>query len=191
MSFRKHHLLPIGEFVPFETLLRPIAPLFNLPMSSFARGDYQQPNLSALGYKLAPAICYEIAFPEQVRDNVFNNTDMLLTVSNDAWFGDSNGPLQHMQIARMRSVELGRPLLRVTNKWWSPLLSITGAISLNHCHSLKPAAKAVLKAEVPLVTGMTIFNQLGQWPVLALCVSILALSIARQMRLLGLTEPQE
>ncbi|MGI2258709.1 apolipoprotein N-acyltransferase [Shewanella sp. GXUN23E] len=185
-EFRKHHLLPIGEFVPFETLLRPLAPFFNLPMSSFARGDYQQPNLSALGYQLAPAICYEIAFPEQVRDNVHDNTDMLLTVSNDAWFGESNGPLQHMQIARMRAVELGRPLLRATNNGVTAVVDYQG----NVLDSLPQFEAGVLKAEVPLVRGMTVFNQLGQWPVLALCVSLLALSIARRLRLLGLTEPQ-
>ncbi len=181
-EFRKHHLLPIGEFVPFEDLLRPIAPLFNLPMSSFARGDYQQPNLSALGYQLAPAICYEIAFPEQVRDNVHSNTDMLMTVSNDAWFGESNGPLQHMQIARMRAVELGRPLLRATNNGVTAVVDDQG----NVIKSLPQFEAGVLTAEVPLVTGMTWFNKLGQWPVLALAVVLMALSIARRLSLLGL-----
>ena len=67
--YQKHQLLPIGEFVPFEDILRPIAPLFDLPMSSFSRGDKVQNNLRANGFNLLPAICYEIVFADLVRGN--------------------------------------------------------------------------------------------------------------------------
>ncbi|WP_052074806.1 apolipoprotein N-acyltransferase [Shewanella mangrovi] len=174
--YRKHHLLPIGEFVPFQSLLRPLAPFFNLPMSSFSEGQYHQDNLHAAGYTLAPAICYEIAFPEQLRENVNNNTDMLLTVSNDAWFGESNGPLQHMQIAQMRAVELGRPLLRGTNNGATAVVDEHGNIT----DKLPQFEAGVLTSKVALVKGMTLFNRFGQWPILLLTTLLLLLALVRK-----------
>ncbi|MEZ9597004.1 apolipoprotein N-acyltransferase [Shewanella sp. 10N.261.52.F9] len=163
-EFKKHHLLPIGEFVPLESLLRPLAPFFNLPMSSFARGDFTQPNLNAVGHQISPAICYEIAFPEQLRANMNDNTDLLMTVSNDAWFGTSNGPLQHMEIAQMRSVELGRPLVRATNNGVTAVVDEQGNIT----DSLPQFETGVLVADIKLMKGHTLFTTLGQWPVLIL-----------------------
>ncbi|MCL1146171.1 apolipoprotein N-acyltransferase [Shewanella marinintestina] len=163
-EFKKHHLLPIGEFVPLESLLRPLAPFFNLPMSSFARGDFTQPNLNAVGHQISPAICYEIAFPEQLRANMNDNTDLLMTVSNDAWFGTSNGPLQHMEIAQMRSVELGRPLVRATNNGVTAVVDEQGNIT----DSLPQFEAGVLVADIKLMKGHTLFTTLGQWPVLIL-----------------------
>ncbi len=172
-AYLKHHLLPIGEFVPLEEILRPIAPLFNLPMSSFARGTYQQQNLLAAGKKVAPAICYEIAFPEQLRMNVHQDTDLLLTVSNDAWFGTSNGPLQHMEIAQMRALELGRPLVRATNNGVTAIVDSKGNISAQ----LPQFEAGVLVQDVELVRGQTLFSKWGQWPVILLASLISLISL--------------
>ena len=149
--YYKHHLLPIGEFVPFQEWLRPLAPLFNLPMSSFSRGGYVQPNLVAQGLDLLPLICFEIAFPHQLAANLTRDTDMILTVSNDAWFGDSHGPHQHLEIARMRALEFGRPVLRSTNNGITAIADHTGKITSR----IPQFEEAVLRDEVKLQQGFT------------------------------------
>ena len=163
--YYKNHLLPIGEFVPFQELLRPIAPFFNLPMSSFTAGNYVQPNLIANNLHILPLNCFEIAFPTQLAANYTADTDMILTVSNDAWFGDSHGPHQHFEIARMRALEFGRPLVRATNN------GITGMI--NHLGEVTAIApqfeEVVLRGTVEFVKGDTPYSQ---WPNLILWLMI-------------------
>lgn len=155
--YYKNHLLPIGEFVPFQEWLRPIAPLFNLPMSSFSRGDYIQPNLKANGINILPLICFEIAFPEQLNANFTLDTNILLTVSNDTWFGDSHGPHQHLEIARMRAIEFGRPLIRATNTGITAVIDYKGKIK-----KIVPQFKqAVLASDIEIMKGQTPFSQWG------------------------------
>ncbi|MDC5819696.1 apolipoprotein N-acyltransferase [Vibrio europaeus] len=160
LRYHKHHLLPFGEFVPFEEVLRPIAPFFNLPMSSFSRGDFVQPNIDANGKQMAPALCYEIIFNEQVRQNVNQDTDFILTLSNDAWFGHSIGPLQHMEIARMRALELGKPVIRATNNGVTAVTDHKGHITAQ----VPQFETAVLRAEIPSTSGETPYRQFGTWP---------------------------
>lgn len=164
--YQKHHLLPIGEFVPFERFLRDVAPFFDLPNSSFARGEWLQPNLQAKGYQLLAALCFEIAFPRQIRANFTDDTDFLLTVSNDAWFGDSHGPWQHLEIARMRALEFGRPLLRATNTGVTAAIGADGQVLAQ----LPQFQDGVLTLEVPLTQGRTLYSRLGDWPLYAFCL---------------------
>ena len=175
--YYRNHLLPIGEYVPFQELLRPIAPLFNLPQSSFTAGNYVQPNLIAKNIHILPLNCFEIAFPLQLAANFTNQTDMILTVSNDAWFGNSHGPHQHFEIARMRALEFGRPLIRATNN------GVTGII--NHLGEVSAIApqfeETVLKGTVDFVTGNTPYSQ---WPNLTLWLMILLpLSLLKAFKL--------
>lgn len=167
--YRKHHLLPIGEFVPFEHLLRPLAPYFNLPMSSFQRGKAVQPNLQTSFTTLAPALCYEVAFPEQMRSNIHQHTGMLLTLSNDAWFGDSIGPDQHLEIARMRAIEFARPILRSTNNGVTAIFDDQG----KELGRLPRNKEAVLRQQVQPAFGSTPYQRFGSIPLYLYCLSIL------------------
>lgn len=126
-SYRKRRLVPFGEYVPFEAWLRGIIKFFDLPMSSFQPGQPKQPLLKVSGQPVGTAICYEMAFPELVWPDA-REAGWLLTVSNDAWFGDSFGPWQNLQIAQMRARETALPVVRATNSGVSAFIAPDGSI---------------------------------------------------------------
>ncbi len=174
--FSKHHLLPIGEFVPFESWLRKLAPIFDLPMSSFSRGDYVQPNLIAGNTHLVPAICFEIAFPNQISDNITAETQAIITVSNDAWFGNSHGPHQHLQIAQARALEFGLPVIRATNNGVTAIIDHHGRIQ----NQVAQFTDAVLVDQIQLVYGNTPYRTYGDLPLwLLMCLSLLSAILVR------------
>lgn len=174
--YSKYHLLPIGEFVPFADWLRPLAPFFNLPMSSFSRGEYIQKNLMANGYQLLPLICFEVAFSEQLSANFSNQTDFLLTVSNDAWFGNSHGPHQHLDIVRMRALEFGRPFLRATNNGITAAIDHQGKV----IKKIPQFKEAVLNVKVPLTKGLTPYASYSRFIDFTIPLLLLVLAFVRQ-----------
>lgn len=173
----KAHLVPIGEFVPFGDLLRPIAPFFNMPMSSFNAGNAEQPNIISKGYRFATAICYETEFSEEMRKNIHPDTQFIVNVSNDSWFGSSDGPLQHMEIARMRAIEFGKPLLRSTNSGVTVAFDGQGK-TLGEIPQFKAS---VLRVKAKATTGITPYTQWGSMPLIGFCfLSLIAGMILRR-----------
>nr|WP_246358670.1 apolipoprotein N-acyltransferase [Tolumonas osonensis] len=173
----KQHLVPIGEFVPFETYLRPLAPIFNLPMSSFSRGNAKQANILVKGYKFATAICYETEFSDEMRQNIHDDTQFIMNVSNDSWFGESTGPWQHLNIARMRAIEFGKPLLRPTNSGVTAAFDEKGRLLA----SLPQFEMAALRVKVKTTTGTTPYTKWGSIPLVIYVVSSLLLAYRLQV----------
>ncbi len=125
--YYKRHLVPFGEYVPFENILRGMIDFFNLPMSFMSSGPNQQKLLQAGTLTFASLICYEIVYPNLTLDSA-KGANILLTISNDAWFGVSLGPHQHFQMARMRALELGRYLARSTNNGITAIVDPKGKV---------------------------------------------------------------
>ena len=161
--YHKQKLVPFGEYVPMQSLIRGLIPFFDLPMSGFTPGDPSQPNLQAMGHTVAPFICYEILYPQLVASRS-HDADVLVTISNDAWFGTSAGPLQHFQMARLRALETGRWLLRGTNNGVTAVIDHQGRI----VDALPQFERDVLYSHYQPRTGITPFMALGVWPWLVL-----------------------
>jgi apolipoprotein N-acyltransferase len=154
--YYKHHLVPFGEYIPFNSLFGEVLKLLEVPLSEFSAGEAQQSNLSSAGEAVGVSICYEIAYGELIRNSLPSAT-LLVNVSNDAWFGDSMAPHQHLQIARMRALENGRYLLRATNTGISAVIDSQGQI-LAKSSQFEVMA---LRASVPPYQGMTPYSRFG------------------------------
>ncbi|MDH3641266.1 MAG: apolipoprotein N-acyltransferase, partial [Gammaproteobacteria bacterium] len=170
----KRRLVPFGEYMPLEGLLRGLIEFFDLPMSHAAAGAWRQPLLQLLFDETAVdraalAICYEIVYPGLVREQA-READVLITISNDSWFGASIGPLQHLQMARMRALENGRWLLRGTNNGVTAIVDHRGAVTAQ----LPQFTADVLTGSYQPMQGRTPYSRYGDWPLLTvLAVGVL------------------
>ena len=167
-TYLKQKLVPFGEYVPLQDMLRGLISFFDLPMSDFARGPGDQALLQAKGYRIAPFICYEVVYPEFAA-GLSAQSDLLLTVSNDTWFGTSIGPLQHMQMAQMRALEAGRWMIRATNNGLSGLINPFGQITAK----IPQFQPGVLYGEVTPMHNLTPYLQWRSWPLAILSLLLL------------------
>ena len=126
------------------------------------------------GKSISSSICYEIAYPDLVR-KAARNPVFLLTVSNDTWFGDSIGPWQHLQLARMRALENDRALIRATNNGITAVIDNRGKI----VSSLPQFSEGILRDTIELRQGETPFHRFGSYPILILSILLLIIASAR------------
>ncbi len=169
--YYKRHLVPFGEFLPMADLLRPILRRLGAPLPDFSSGPDQPPLLAIAGMQAAILICYEVAFARDVL-SALPAAAFLVNISNDAWFGNSIGPHQHLQMARMRALESGRYLLRATNTGISAVVSPSGKVLAR-----SPQFEFhVLRASLIPMAGATPYVRIGNAPILiaALGLSLLA-----------------
>jgi len=168
-SYSKHHLVPFGEYFPVPPSVRRWMKMQNLPHSDLEKGAAVQPLLQmANGTKFGVAICYEDAYASELLYTL-PDAGVLINVSNDGWFGDSIAPHQHLEIARMRSLEFGRPAVRSTNSGISAFIDYDGKL-LQTGEQFVPE---LMTADVQPRRGTTPYVASGNWPILGLCLLIL------------------
>ena len=181
--YDKHHLVPFGEFIPplFKWFVRAM----NIPLGDFDRGALRQPSFAWQGQLLAPNICYEDVFGEELAARFADPAaapTAFVNLSNIAWFGSSNAQAQHLAMSRMRALEFARPMLRATNTGATAIIDASGRVT----HRLPSHTRAVLEGEFTGRTTTTPYarwaSRAGVWPLAAFCVVCLAIGVSMAKR---------
>jgi apolipoprotein N-acyltransferase len=165
MAYSKRQLVPFGEYIPFRRYLSNTFHLLNIPMPEMVSGLYNQQPLVIGDTRILASICYEIAFPELTRspDKTIN---MLLVITNDAWFGDSSAEPQHLQMAAMRALEFRKPVLFASNDGITAIISPDGRIET----AIPQRQANVLTSKVQPMYGLTPWLVNGPAPILFILI---------------------
>ncbi|HEX4044351.1 MAG TPA: apolipoprotein N-acyltransferase [Gammaproteobacteria bacterium] len=175
--YLKRRLVPFGEYIPFSHYSSYFLNFMDIPMANMVPGKMRQkPFILHTGeeeIKILPAICYEIAFPMLMYSND-STIGLVLTVNNDAWFGDSSAQAQHVQMAAMRALELSRPVIFLSNDGITAIIDAAGTITA----AAPVRTTYVLNSIVQPRSGLTPWMQYSLNPVLALLLFFLWIPIA-------------
>ena len=174
-NYRKHHLVPFGEYFPVPSFIRDWMKVRGLPYADMTPGPADQPPLNLAGRPVAASICYEDAFATE-QHHMFPAAEYIVNVTNDAWFGESIAPYHHLDIARFRSLETGRPQLRVANTGVTAIIGPTGSLDA----TLGLFEQGVLTGSIEPRRGLTPYIRVGNWPVVSASVLLLAILVVRR-----------
>ncbi|MEQ1757857.1 MAG: apolipoprotein N-acyltransferase [Vicinamibacterales bacterium] len=172
--YRKMHLVPFGEFIPAKRWLYFVSPLVE-SLAEFAPGT-EVVTLPVGNHVTSTAICYEVVYPSLIRQAVLDGSELLTTITNDGWYGNSSAPYQHFAMASMRAIEQGRYLARSANTGISGVVDPYGRV----VNASRIFEQVGMVEEVRFLTSRTIYSRLGDvaaW--VSLLVSALALGVAR------------
>jgi apolipoprotein N-acyltransferase len=155
--YKKKHLVPFGEYIPLLSSLRGLISFFDLPMSNVEFGPSDQDNIILINnFSVASPICFDIAFPNTVRKmNI--NSEFIINISNDTWFGSSIGPHHHLSMSRIRAIENNRWLIRSTNDGFSAIISNKGTIVAK----LDKNERNILEGNISPINKRSFYNSNG------------------------------
>jgi len=154
--YHKQKLVPFGEYLPFAEQVVRVFPFLEIFKHGITSGSANQKAFQVNSFLISNFICYEIAFPQFVYKNS-KDTDILLTISNDGWFGNSHGPEQHFQMAKFRAIELGKPVIRATNTGITAAINQYGIVEKR----LPKGVQKYLLADVHKAKGQTPYSRIG------------------------------
>lgn len=176
-QYDKHHLVPFGEFV--HPLFKWFLAIVNIPLADFNSGDVKQPSLEWQGQRIAPNICYEDLFGEELAARFIDPATaptMMVNISNIAWFGNTIAIDQHLNISRMRALEFERPMIRATNTGATAIIDHTGRVT----HLLPRHTRGALVGSVEGRSGTTPYAwwaaRFGLWPWWGLIFTIISIA---------------
>jgi apolipoprotein N-acyltransferase len=173
--YDKVKLVPFGEFIPLKSFLGGFLDIINLNLTNTLPGEEITPiNIGNL--RISPSICYEIAFDELIRKTA-KNSNLLLTISNDTWFGRSAGPIQHLEIAQNRALEHQKPLVRSTNSGISAFIGKKGQI----IEKQEYFEEKLLNREIMLFSGQTFYSNYGNSPLIIFILSFLMIVFGNRL----------
>ena len=167
--YKKQHLVPFGEYIPFKTILNPILIRFGAPISDISPGKQGQLSIKVKdNLNAAPLICYDVVFGNDVRKAV-KSSNFIINISNDSWFGRSLGPYQHLEISRIRAIENNKWLLRSTNDGFSAVIDNNGTI----VDIMLKGEQGVIYQEIGTNKSATIYASFGYYVPYLLALIIL------------------